>query len=390
MAHEITRNINPAGVCRHTLEYMPLRGSYCTADFLGLRALLITGQGRQLGRKDPDTASLSLWSAADGLLEPEAEVRIDGSTMSLAVAKSMGSDPPRCNRSFWKYELNLTARQLRRIGKAREVRIGEAAVLGAEHLAALRDLAGRIEQLVRIDTVAVPNGTRILSLEILPLTGGPAISFSAQSSVPSFEPNGEGIPHFGLRVWFRGPGPADPSTEVRVNSERRVVKVFRAQETLQPDKPWRHDLPLPPPLWIQMAQAHHVSFEGITLGEEELEGLRELAAGMDPRWRNLIATRTDALPFEGTLQKGTAYWAVIQCREKQWQPIVELDPPTGRIDWLNLKDFSQLNNCSNRRRVLFEVMEEREVRRQSVYSCRILRLVGPSDFASILPSSERE
>jgi hypothetical protein len=94
---------------------------------------------------------------------------------------------------------------------------------------------------------------------------------------------------------------------------------------------------------------------------------------------------SDAIEFEGTLEKGNSYRALITCdRAGEWHTAVRPKAPyhhATRVEWLNLVEFPQLTipkNSECQRRILFEVASKRTVkvsgqnRWNTTYECRIL------------------
>lgn len=97
------------------------------------------------------------------------------------------------------------------------------------------------------------------------------------------------------------------------------------------------------------------------------------------------APSSDAIEFEGVLEKGNRYRALVICdRAGEWHTAVRPKAPyhhAARIDWLNLAEFPQLTipkNTECQRRIVFEVASKRTVkvsgqnRWNTTYECRIL------------------
>lgn len=93
----------------------------------------------------------------------------------------------------------------------------------------------------------------------------------------------------------------------------------------------------------------------------------------------------EALEFTGTLEKGTTYRALVKRdRTNEWHTVSRLKLPyhhAGRIEWLNLKDFPELNKPSRGpllKHFVFKVTEEEvykvsgQRRWNTTYYCRIV------------------
>jgi hypothetical protein len=99
----------------------------------------------------------------------------------------------------------------------------------------------------------------------------------------------------------------------------------------------------------------------------------------------LVSTPTEAIEFEGTLAEGATYRALSIFDETQaWRPVAPLKLPfhhAGRIEWLNLKDFSALTETpagSRLKKIVFRVIEKKiakvygQYRWNTTYYCRII------------------
>ncbi|MDT4965822.1 MAG: hypothetical protein QOJ64_559 [Acidobacteriota bacterium] len=97
------------------------------------------------------------------------------------------------------------------------------------------------------------------------------------------------------------------------------------------------------------------------------------------------AATSDAVEFEGALEKGNSYRAFVICdRAGEWHTAVRPKAPyhhAARVEWLNLSEFPQLTisrNSKCQRRIVFQVETKRTVkvfgqnRWNTMYECRIL------------------
>lgn len=99
---------------------------------------------------------------------------------------------------------------------------------------------------------------------------------------------------------------------------------------------------------------------------------------------NSSSAHEEPAEFEGSLEKGNIYRAlVMRDRDGEWRTVVGLRFPyhhAARIEWLNSRDFPQLNDAKkydSRLRIVFEVVD-REIakirahnRWNTTYQCRI-------------------
>jgi hypothetical protein len=89
--------------------------------------------------------------------------------------------------------------------------------------------------------------------------------------------------------------------------------------------------------------------------------------------------------FEGTLEKGSTYRALVTCDHvEEWRTVVPLRLPfhhAARIEWTNLRGFPQRNKAKNddcQRRIIFKVLARETVkvpgqyRWNTTYQCRII------------------
>ena len=101
---------------------------------------------------------------------------------------------------------------------------------------------------------------------------------------------------------------------------------------------------------------------------------------------DLAAETEDAVEFEGYLEEGRTYRAVVVCdKNGRWRPRLPIKVPShhaARIDWLNLKDFPQLRGVDPhdcQRRIVFKVVSKETVkvngqrRWNTTYRCLIER-----------------
>lgn len=98
-------------------------------------------------------------------------------------------------------------------------------------------------------------------------------------------------------------------------------------------------------------------------------------------------TEEDAVEFEGRLEEGQTYRAVLVCdKDGRWQPLIPIKVPyhhAALIEWLNLKDFPELKEADAQdcqRRIVFKVVSKETVkvngqrRWNTTYRCRIVRV----------------
>lgn len=100
-----------------------------------------------------------------------------------------------------------------------------------------------------------------------------------------------------------------------------------------------------------------------------------------------ISNSTPSAPveFEGTLEKGSTYRALVMCdKDEEWRAVVPLRIPfhhAARIEWTNLREFPQLSKGKNddcQRRIVFKVVARETVkvygqyRWNTTYECRII------------------
>ena len=99
----------------------------------------------------------------------------------------------------------------------------------------------------------------------------------------------------------------------------------------------------------------------------------------------LAAPLKEPVEFEGTLEKGTTYRALVTCDQAQeWRIVLPLRIPyhhAARVEWLNLREFPQLDKTKDarcQRRIVFQVVTQEIVkvagqsRWNVTYGCRIV------------------
>jgi hypothetical protein len=97
------------------------------------------------------------------------------------------------------------------------------------------------------------------------------------------------------------------------------------------------------------------------------------------------SSASSPVEFEGTLEKGSTYRALVVCdTDDEWRAVVPLRVPfhhAARIEWTNLPEFPQLNKAKRdgcRRRIIFKVIARETVkvagryRWNTTYQCRII------------------
>jgi hypothetical protein len=97
------------------------------------------------------------------------------------------------------------------------------------------------------------------------------------------------------------------------------------------------------------------------------------------------STPSSPVEFEGTLEKGNAYRALVVCDHVEaWRTVVALRLPfhhAARIEWTNLREFPQLNKVKNddcKRRIVFKVVAQETTkvaglyRWNTTYQCRVI------------------
>lgn len=93
----------------------------------------------------------------------------------------------------------------------------------------------------------------------------------------------------------------------------------------------------------------------------------------------------EPVEFEGTLEKGITYRALVTCDQAQeWRTVLPLHIPyhhAARIEWLNLREFPQLDKTKDarcQRRIVFQVVTQEIVKAAGqyrwniTYGCRIV------------------
>jgi hypothetical protein len=100
-----------------------------------------------------------------------------------------------------------------------------------------------------------------------------------------------------------------------------------------------------------------------------------------------ISNSSSSLPveFEGTLEKGSTYRALVTCdKDEEWRTVVPLRIPfhhAARIEWANLHEFPKLYKAKEddcQRRIIFKVVARetiklsRQYRWNTTYQCRII------------------
>lgn len=98
-----------------------------------------------------------------------------------------------------------------------------------------------------------------------------------------------------------------------------------------------------------------------------------------------VSSAKEPIDFTGTLEEGSTYRAqVIRERARDWQTVMRLKLPrhhAGRVEWLNLKEFPQLNkpqSCSLIKQFVFKVAKKEIVkvagqyRWNTTYYCQII------------------